>query len=106
MPEEQVPEHAKQILHAYNEHHQIAAFLQDMMTSLFMHAPVDPYDFMLEYVARHRPGAPPKFSSLWVRTGNNKLPEDWHLRRCWLTKDGVLCIVDATDEKPTEEDAG
>lgn len=92
---EGMPEKATQILNAYNENHQIAAFLQDMLTCVFRHLPVDPYEFMLEYIARHKPAAPPLFSSLWVRSSDaSNLPHAWRMQRCWVTRDGVLCITD------------
>mmetsp|Transcript_99435 Transcript_99435/g.309808 ORF Transcript_99435/g.309808 Transcript_99435/m.309808 type:complete len:199 (+) Transcript_99435:81-677(+) len=93
-PGGEMPDHARQILNAYNDNHQITAFLQDMLVSVFQHLPVDPYEFMLEYLARHKPARPPPYSSLWVRRRAGEVSGDWQLCRCWVSRDGVLCITD------------
>mmetsp|Transcript_26358 Transcript_26358/g.46675 ORF Transcript_26358/g.46675 Transcript_26358/m.46675 type:complete len:286 (+) Transcript_26358:810-1667(+) len=93
-------EHAKMLL-AYQENHQIQPFMQGMLGEVFTVMPEDPYEYMTYHIAANKPAPPPPqddticgSGALWVLLpGRDAMgPENWKLRRCWVTDKGDFCI--------------
>ncbi|CAJ1353374.1 unnamed protein product, partial [Effrenium voratum] len=100
MSEKLTPRSSAQTLQGYQDNHQIELFMQEMLSVLCTLQPEDPYEFMTNHVASHRPAPPPSVNelcgsgALWVLLpgGDLQCAEHWRLRRCWLTTTGTFCI--------------
>eukprot|EP00930_Biecheleria_cincta_P058538 TRINITY_DN44352_c0_g1_i1.p1 TRINITY_DN44352_c0_g1~~TRINITY_DN44352_c0_g1_i1.p1 ORF type:complete len:219 (-),score=51.69 TRINITY_DN44352_c0_g1_i1:196-852(-) len=105
------PRKAKLSLDDYMENHQIQPFVQEMLSEVFSVLPEDPYEYMTYHLASKRPARAPKDESvaacgvLWVLLpgGDPMSPDQWRLRRCWMTTAAVLCVSNAAAE--VERDA-
>ncbi|CAJ1455929.1 unnamed protein product [Effrenium voratum] len=82
-----------------------------MLTELFAVLPEDPYEYMTYHLASKRPVRPPQDMNLahsgvlWVLLpgGNPMSLDQWRLRRCWLTDQGVLCVSSEAAEVDRDE---
>mmetsp|Transcript_53357 Transcript_53357/g.95768 ORF Transcript_53357/g.95768 Transcript_53357/m.95768 type:complete len:213 (+) Transcript_53357:27-665(+) len=119
MREEEVPvglnpRQYAQSLDSYMDNHQIQPFVQEMLSEVFAVLPEDPYEYMTHHLASRRPVRPPKDDTilacgvLWVLLpgGDPMSPEQWRLRRCWLTDKAVLCVSNAAADVEREVGGG
>jgi len=108
------PRKAKLSLDDYMENHQIQPFVQEMLSEVFSVLPEDPYEYMTYHLASKRPARAPKDDSiaacgvLWVLLpgGDPMSPDQWRLRRCWMTNAAVLCVSNAAAEVERDDTGG